>query len=91
MSIGESESRFYVKILIDDKPGVLASIAMVFGNEGISLATVIQQDAKKPTDDTTELIFITHTTKEKNLQNVLHCIKQLSGVKEIASMIRVER
>lgn len=91
LPIGESESRFYIKILIDDKPGVLASIAMVFGNEGVSLATVIQQDAKKPTDDTTELIFITHTAREKHLQNVLHCIKQLSGVKDIASMIRVER
>lgn len=90
LSMGECESRFYVKILINDKPGVLASIAMVFGNEGISLDTVIQQDAKKPSDDTTELIFITHTTKEKNLQNVLCCIKDLSVVREVKNVIRVE-
>lgn len=90
LPISESESRFYVKILIEDRPGVLASIAMVFGNEGINLDTVIQQDAKKPSDDTTELIFITHATKEKNLQNVLCCIKDLSGVREINSVIRVE-
>lgn len=85
--MGESKSRFYIRTLVADKPGVLASIALVFGNKGVSLASVIQKDAEGAT---AELVLITHDTKEEYLQDALCDIKNLSCVKEIGNVIRVE-
>ncbi|WP_031516285.1 homoserine dehydrogenase [Desulfofalx alkaliphila] len=85
--MSESKSRFYVRTLVSDKPGVLASIALVFGNKGVSLASVIQKDAE---GSTAELVLVTHNTKEENLQDALGDIRNLSCVKEIGNVIRVE-
>ncbi|MBM7854623.1 homoserine dehydrogenase [Desulfohalotomaculum tongense] len=85
--MGETKSRFYVRALVSDKPGVLASIALVFGNKNVSLASVIQKDEE---GSTAELVLITHETKEENLQDALADIRQLSCVKDIPNVIRVE-
>ncbi|MBO8137210.1 MAG: homoserine dehydrogenase [Desulfotomaculum sp.] len=85
--MSETKSRFYVRLLVLDKPGVLASIALVFGNKDVSLASVIQKDEE---GSTAELVLITHETKEENLQDALLDIRQLSCVKNVANVIRVE-
>ncbi|MTI79319.1 MAG: homoserine dehydrogenase [Firmicutes bacterium] len=85
--MGKTKSRYYIRILVHDKPGVLSSIALVFGNKGVSLASVIQKDVE---GSTAELVLITHGTKEENVQDALIDIKQLSCVKEIANVLRVE-
>lgn len=85
--IGETYSRYYIRTKVADRPGVLASIALVFGNKNVSLASVIQKDGS---ECVAELVLITHLTKEENLQDALCDIRQLSCVKEIANVIRVE-
>ncbi|MEG6616237.1 homoserine dehydrogenase [Peptococcaceae bacterium 1198_IL3148] len=86
-AMGETQSRYYIRTKVADKPGVLASIALVFGNKNVSLASVIQKDAE---GCTAELVLITHHTKEENVQDALADIQHLSCVKEIANVIRVE-
>ncbi len=83
----ETISRFYVRMVVVDKPGVLASISLVFGNKNVSLASVIQKDKA---GSEAELVLITHQTKEENMQDALSDLRQLSCVKEIANVIRVE-
>lgn len=85
--VGETYSRYYIRIKVADRPGVLASISLVFGNKDVSLASVIQKDVE---GCTAELVLITHQTKEVNVQDALCDIRQLSCVKEIANVIRVE-
>lgn len=85
--IGETTSRYYIRINVVDSPGVLASIALVFGNKNVSLASVIQKDGE---ESVAELVLITHQTREANLQDALRDIRQLSCVKEIPNVIRVE-
>lgn len=85
--IGQSASRYYIRTKVADSPGVLASIALVFGNKNVSLASVIQKDGE---ESVAELVLITHYTKEENVQDALCDIRQLSCVKEIANVIRVE-
>ncbi len=81
------ESKYYVRLQVDDKPGVLASIAYAFGDKDVSLASVLQ----KQTDTVTaEIVVITHLVREKNMQEALEIIKHLSSVKEISNVIRVE-
>jgi len=85
--IKEVESKFYIRISVKDRPGVLASIAGVFGNTNVSLASVIQ---KRLEGDLAELVLITHKVKEANLRDALAVIEGLSVVAEVSSVIRVE-
>ena len=56
------ESAFFIKMNVEDVSGVLARIASVFGEHGVSIASMIQ----KGRGDEAELVLITHPTKEKN-------------------------
>lgn len=82
-----TESKYYIRLHVSDRPGVLASIAYAFGDKEVSIASVIQ----KQTDGTAaEIVLVTHKVKEKNLQDALKMIRHLSSVGSISSFIRVE-
>lgn len=85
--ITEVESKFYIRVSVKDQPGVLASIAGVFGNTNVSLASVIQ---KRLEGDLAELVLITHRVREANLRDALAIIEGLSVVAAVSSVIRVE-
>lgn len=85
--MGKVECQYYIRLIVKDRPGVLASIAGVFGNQGVSLASVIQ---KRSLDGWAELVVITHKVREENLQDALQIIGGLSVVRNIESVIRVE-
>ncbi len=85
---GEIETKYYLRMHVVDRPGALASIASVFGNHGVSLATVIQKN--EDLGEVAELVVITHKVKERNLQDALRIIKEMSLTKDIDSVIRVE-
>lgn len=84
--IGEISSQYYLRMHVLDRPGVLASIAGVFGNHGVSLASVIQ---KNEGEGEAELVVITHRVMEKDIQDALKIIRELSISKEIDNLIRV--
>ncbi|WP_027363376.1 homoserine dehydrogenase [Desulfotruncus alcoholivorax] len=85
--MGLVECRYYIRIQVSDRPGVLASIAYAFSDKEVSLATVLQ----KQTDSVTaEIVLVTHKVREKNMREALEIIKHLSSVKDISNVIRVE-
>ena len=85
--IGEVKAKFYLRMMAKDRPGVLASIAAVLGNQNVSIATVVQ----KRTDEQgrAELVFITHLVEEQNLRDAISIIKGLSTIEKIENIIRV--
>lgn len=85
--IGETEAKYYVRMQVSDRPGVLAAIASVFGNQEVSLASVIQ---KRNMQNQAEIVWVTHQVLEKNLQDALKIIGGLSIVEAISNVIRVE-
>ncbi len=85
--MGDTQTKYYIRLNVVDKPGVLASIALVFGNNEVSLASVIQ---KHTIGQSAEVVLVTHKVFEKNLQNALKVISALSTVNEISNVIRVE-
>lgn len=85
--MGRVECQYYLRLTVKDQPGVLASIAGVFGNQGVSLASVIQ---KRSFDGWAELVLITHRVREDNLQDALKIIGGLSVVRAVDNVIRVE-
>ena len=84
--MNEISSKFFIRMFVEDRPGVLANIASVFGNSGVSLAQVIQ---RRKNDQYAEIVVITDDVKEKNLKDALAVAKGMSTVKEISGMIRV--
>ena len=77
---------YFLRMQVENRSGVLANIAGVFGNNCVSIAQIIQKGKKK---DRAEIVVITDEEKEKNFQDSLAVISGMSTVKEISSMIRV--
>ncbi len=84
--MAEVQTRAYLRMRVADRPGVLGTIATVFGEESVSIQSVIQESSQ---DNIAEIVWIMHKGPEKNLQSALSCIRGLNIVKEICSMIRV--
>lgn len=84
--IEDSESKFFLRIIAEDRSGVLANIASVLGNNDVSIAQVVQKSRKS---GTAELVIITDTVLEKNINDALAVFKGMSVVKDIPGVIRV--
>ena len=84
----QTTNKFYMLIDVIDKPGVLAKIAKVFGDCQVSIQSMIQKQIE--TCDNARLIFITHNTINKNLNESLQKIKKLDVVSQVLNIIRVE-
>ena len=79
------ESRIFIRLSVKDEPGVLAKIAGTFGENNVSIESVIQEGRGA----TAELVIITHVALEKNLAESIESIRALSEVDNIESIIRV--
>lgn len=86
-SINEVKSSFYMLIQVADRPGVLAKIAHILGNNQVSVGSVIQ---KQSSGEVAELVFMTHLVTEGNLRTALSEIAKLDVVEKVCNVIRVE-
>ena len=82
-------TRYYLRLNIADRPGVLAQIAQVLGGHQISISSAIQELADSVAE-TAEIVIITHSAQEKAMQSALSELGKLTVVKEISNFIRVE-
>ncbi len=84
----EFESKYYIRFVTADKPGVLAKIAAILAKSGISIASVTQKESRRST--AVPIVIIIHGAKEKNLRAALHQIERLDVVKDKPVAIRIE-
>ncbi|MER3486921.1 MAG: homoserine dehydrogenase [Chloroflexota bacterium] len=87
--ISEVGSRHYFRFWVADRPGVLAKIAQVFGENNISIASVLQKESDE-TAQFTELVIMTHVSREEWVQRALEQIRRLDVVRDVAACLRVE-
>ena len=87
--MADIETRFYIRMNITDRAGVLAQIAHVLGEGGISIASAIQQEADDRSK-TAEIVIMTHPAREQAVQQALDRLQRLEVVTEINNAIRVE-
>lgn len=85
--IEDLNTSYYVRLNVSDKPGVLASIARIFGESGVSIASVIQKRAGR---GGAEIVWITHEAAEGDMRSALRAIAELDVVDSIGTMLRVE-
>ncbi|MCH7712187.1 MAG: homoserine dehydrogenase [Chloroflexi bacterium] len=88
-SIDELETRYYLRLTVADRPGVLAQISKILGDGGISLASVIQKDSD-PAQQTAELVITTHPAREASMQRSLQQVAGLEVVTRISNLLRIE-
>ena len=84
--IENTRSSYYIRMEVEDKPGVLATIASIFGNNSVSIEQVIQ---KNKIDNNAELVIITSSVKERHIKDALLILESSSVVRKIATLIRV--
>lgn len=85
--IEETVSAYYVRLLVADMPGVLGAIATAFGEEGVSLNSVIQT---RKVGDLAEIVAITHHVKHRRIERAKRTLASMPVVTRISSVIRVE-
>ena len=85
----ELQTRYYLRLNVADRPGVLARIAQVLGDLDISIASVIQKEVDEEARRA-EIVLMTHEARESSVQQALKGLQALDVVDEIGNMVRVE-
>ena len=84
--IETTKTKFLIRLEVEDKSGVLATIAQTFAEQDVSIQTVDQNGR----DNDAELIIVTHGATEGELKATVEALKKLSIVTKVTSVIRVE-
>ena len=87
LPIVDTASKYYIRLIAFDKPGVMSKITGILGDKGISLLSVVQ---KGVLGDTAEIVLITHIANTGKVFEALEEIQNLREVECIESVIRVE-
>ena len=82
-------SRYYLRLNVADRAGVLARIAQILGDKDISIAAVIQKDSD-PDTQTADLVVTTHPAREDAVQESLHQMVAQNMVRKVGNMVRME-
>jgi homoserine dehydrogenase len=87
-NIKEVTTRYYLRFMAKDRPGVLAAIAKILASCKISIASVKQKEVSK--GKLAPVVILTHRAKEADLQKALLRIGKLAIVKHPTQVIRIE-
>ena len=82
----DMEGAYYLLLDVEDRPGVLAQIAGVFGENEVSIKSVWQEG----TGQGAQLILITHRAREGALQKTVRELEGLEPLRKVKSVLRVE-
>lgn len=84
--MADSISRYFMRMQVEDRPGVLAAVTSVFGNNSVSIEQFIQ---KRKKGDLAEIVVITEKVVERNFTDSVKILETMSMIKEISAVIRV--
>ncbi|MEV7345022.1 homoserine dehydrogenase [Streptomyces sp. NPDC093544] len=88
-SMGEVVTRYHISLDVADKPGVLAQVATVFAEHGVSIDTVRQQ-SRQDGGGEASLVVVTHRASDASLTGTVEALRSLDTVRGVASIMRVE-
>jgi homoserine dehydrogenase len=84
--IDELVTRFYVRVLAQDSPGVIGKLGTCFGNHDVSLESIVQIGLR---DNRAEIVVITHHVREGNFRQALEEIIAFEDIATVSSVLRV--
>ena len=83
---GEARHKYFLRLIVEDRTGILAGVAGVLGNNGVSINQVIQKPA---VNGVAELVVITDKVETRHLNDAMMIFREMSMIREVASVIRV--
>ncbi|MFC0038043.1 homoserine dehydrogenase [Actinomadura rayongensis] len=86
LPMGETVTRYYVQLDVDDRSGVLATVATEFAKHGVSIQAVRQEGL----GDDAQLVIVTHRAPDAALSATVEKLREFDSVREVASVMRVE-
>jgi homoserine dehydrogenase len=86
--MAEIDSRYYLRCMVKDDPGVLSTISGILGKYGISISSVLQKGRKQ--GQPVPLVILTHCSSERGMQSALQDINALPIVSEPTTLLRME-
>jgi homoserine dehydrogenase len=90
LPIGEVETSYYLRLRVEDKPGVLADITRVLADLGISIDAMVQKEPHEG-EEQADIIMLTHQTVEKHVDAAIARIEALPVVAGKVTRIRLEQ
>lgn len=88
--ISEIDSKYYMRLTVEDRPGVLGEISSVVGENNVSLRSVIQKGLDIGNENKVTIVLVTHMTKEGNIKSAIEELYKLDAVYKINNFIRME-
>ena len=89
LAMEEVETAYYLRMQVTDKPGVMAAVASILGNAGISIEAILQKEPA-PGVDKASIILLTHMVQEGQMNSALQQIEALDTVHGDIMRIRLE-
>ncbi len=86
--IGDSVSRFYIRLMVEDRPGVFAQIGRILADNAISISGILQHEGHGP-DNTVPVVIATHPTKQSKTTAALEDLDKLDTVCNKPVCIRI--
>lgn len=87
LPIDEVQTRHYIRMVVQDRPGVLAAISKVFGDYNINIEAMVQKTIK---GKQTDIVWVMHESPGRAIREALEIIRHLPVVVEVSNWIRVE-
>ena len=89
LPLAEVVTSYYLRLRVEDKPGVLADITRILADHQISIDAMIQREPDEG-EEQTDIIMLTHQTREKNVDAAIARIEALTVVKGKVTRLRLE-
>ncbi|MDP2133922.1 MAG: homoserine dehydrogenase [Sulfuritalea sp.] len=89
LPLSEVETSYYLRLRVEDKPGVLADITRILADQQISIDAMIQREPGEG-ESQTDIIMLTHVTRERNVDAAIAKIEALPVVKKKVIRLRME-
>ncbi len=89
LPMAEVETRYYLRLAVSDQPGVLADITRILADRQISIEAMIQREPVEG-EAQTDIIMLTHRTREKHIDAAIALIEALAVVKSRVIRLRLE-
>ena len=89
LPITECQSAYYLRIQVQDRPGVLAKVATILSERGINIESIMQKEAEEQ-DGLVPLILLTHRVTEQSMNDAINALEALADVSGPVMRIRVE-
>ena len=86
LPMGETRTRYHVAIDVDDRAGVLATVALAFSEHGVSIQTVRQEGRGADA----QLVVVSHEATDAQLSATVEQLRGMEIVREVTSVMRVE-